>query len=98
MEIIKIYRNVESGQCKGTLLQIQIRLTVIHFFSGMKLFWKETGFCGSKIGLFAPIRHNGWYKFSRFYFHPWFAPDVAVVSLPVWYINLIKKISFDVKL
>lgn len=94
MKIITITRNVESGQCKGALLRIQIRTTAIFLFSGMRL-WFKNGFAGSQVGLFAPNGYkNGKYKFTRFYFHPWLAPDVAVCRLPQWYRFTMRLISF----
>ena len=90
MKLISIDKNVESGQCKGALLRIQFRTNAVFILA-------ETfqGFAGSKIGLFAPNGYkNGKYKFSRFYFHPWFAPDIAVCMLPKWYRKLMNGFSF----
>lgn len=92
MRLIRIYKNVESGQCKGALLRIQFRTTAIFILADT-----FRGFAGSHIGLFAP---NGYgdkgYRFTRFYFRPWFAPDIAVCRLPKWYRKLASIFSFNI--
>ena len=94
MKLITIHKNVESGQCKGALCRIQIMTTAIFLFAGMRL-WFKSGFAGSQIGVFAPNGYkNNRYKFTKFYFRPWFAPDVPVSQLPSWYKKTMKIISF----
>lgn len=94
MKLINIHKDVESGQCKGALLRIQFKTTAIFLFSGLR-FWFKDGFAGSQIGLFAPNGYvDGKYRFTKFYFRPWFAPDIAVCRLPTWYRRAMRLISF----
>ena len=78
--MIRIHRDVVSGQCKGALLRIQVRYTAIVLFPGL-----IRGWTGSQIGMFAPRTTRGGYQCTRFYVHPWLAPDVPVSRLPKWY-------------
>ena len=95
MKIIEIHKNVESGQCKGALIRIQFRTTAIFLFSGMRLrLLFKKGFAGSQIGIFAPNGYrDGRYSFTKFYFHPWFAPDIPVMQLPSWYRKTMRFLS-----
>lgn len=89
MKLFEIQKNVMSGQCKNTLLRIQLRYTAL--FIGVGLI---PGWAGTQIGLFTPKKCEGGYRCLGVYFHPWLAPDIPVVRLPKWYRVLMKFISF----
>jgi hypothetical protein len=89
MKIVHIHRNVMSGQCKGSLLRLQIRHTAIFFFPWFR------GWSGSHIGLFVPRKVNGYYRCTGFRFRPWFASDIAVNRLPNWYVKTMNFLTFS---
>jgi hypothetical protein len=90
MKLFILQRNVMSGQCKRTLLRIQVGYTALLIFPGL-----IPGWCGSQIGLFTPGKTENGYRCTEFYVHPWLAPDIPVCRLPKWYLRLVSMISFE---
>lgn len=88
-KLFSIHRNVMSGQCKGALLRIQVRYTAIFILPGC-----IRGWAGGHIGFFTPRKTSTGYVCTGFYFQPWLSPDVAVRSLPQWYVKALRFISF----
>jgi len=87
---MKIHKNVISGQCKGSLVRIQIRYTAI--FLGVD--WLPCGWSGLQFGFFAPA-HNPkiGYRCIKFYGH--FLPGLhgPVPSWPKWYRRIYKQMK-----
>jgi hypothetical protein len=88
--LVGIQFNVMDGQCKNSLLRVQVRYTAIFLFPGLLRGW-----CGTHVGLFAP-KHNPekGYRCTGFEFSPWLAPDIAVANLPRFYVKITRAISF----
>lgn len=89
MKLINVQKNVYCGQCKNTVLRIQIGYVAIYFLVGF-----IPGWVGTQIGIFSPRKVNGEYRRTGFYLRPWFAPDKPIHKLPTWYLKLTKWFSF----
>jgi hypothetical protein len=88
---MKIHKNVISGQCKGSLMRIQIGYTAI--FIGTN--WLPIGWSGLQFGIFAPD-HNSKIGYRRIAFYGSFLPGLpgSVGQWPKWYKWLNRQMSF----
>ena len=88
---MKIMRNVESGQCKDSLVRIQVRWTA--FFLGKG--WLPNGWSGLQVGIFAPS-HNPKIGYRCIAFYAQLLPGMpgVVPKWPKWYRWIHRQMKF----